>query len=61
MATAFDYVNDDKLQGLPMALRQRMVALQQSRMDAGLTAKNGMTYKTAAERDAVNARMDATA
>lgn len=45
-ATSFDYVNDDKLAGLPLALRQRMVATQQARIDAGFTASNGVTYRT---------------
>jgi hypothetical protein len=57
-AMAFDYVNDDKLSALPLALRQRMANVQQSRMDAGFTAKNGMTYKNAADRDSVNAAID---
>lgn len=43
---AFDYVADPKLACLPLALRQRMVSVQQSRIDAGHTASNGVTYRT---------------
>ena len=43
---SYDYVSDPKLSGLPLALRQRMVAVQQARIDAGHTASNGVTYRT---------------
>lgn len=46
MATSFDFVNDEKLAGLPLALRQRMQSTQQARIDAGFTASNGVTYRT---------------
>lgn len=45
-AQSFDYVADPKLACLPLALRQRMVSVQQSRIDAGHTASNGVTYRT---------------
>lgn len=51
---SYDYVNDDKLAGLPLALRQRMVAVQQSRIDAGHTAGNGVTYRTLEKREWVD-------
>ena len=61
MATSHDYTADHKLDCLPMALRQRMVATQQARIDAGFTAKNGMTHKDAAGRDVASAAFDSRA
>lgn len=55
---AFDFINDDKLAGLPAALRERMQQTQQARIDAGYTAKNGVTYRTAEKKDFINAVCD---
>lgn len=56
---SFDFVNDASLSAaLPLALRQRMVAIQQARIDAGFTSKNGMTYKSAERRDKADAAFD---
>lgn len=55
--TSYDFVNDPKLACLPLALREKMMATQQARIDAGLTADNGFTYATAERRDRVNAAM----
>lgn len=51
---AFDFVNDDKLACLPLALRQRMQNVQQARIDAGCTAKNGMTYRTVEKKEFID-------
>lgn len=56
--TTFDYVGDDKLACLPLALRQRMASVQQARIDAGHTARNGVTYRTAEKRAFVDAVLD---
>lgn len=58
MTKSFDYASDPKLDCLPAALRLRMVAVQQFRIDAGFTAKNGMTYGNAIDRDKANAAFD---
>jgi hypothetical protein len=55
---AFDFVGDDKLACLPLALRQRMASVQQARMDAGHTARNGVTYRTREKREFVDAVLD---
>jgi hypothetical protein len=55
---AFDYVGDDKLACLPLAIRQRMASVQQARIDAGHTARNGVTYRTADKRAFVDAVLD---
>ena len=56
---AFDFINDEKLNNtLPLALRQRMQKVQEARISAGLTAKDGITYATEERRDAVNARIE---
>lgn len=47
---AFDYVGDERLACLPLALRQRMSSAQQARVDAGHTAHNGVTYRKAEKR-----------
>lgn len=48
MAEAYDYVNDKALSAaLPLATRRRMQRIQQARMDAGHTSKDGRTYRTA--------------
>jgi Arc/MetJ family transcription regulator len=56
--TAYDYAGDDKLACLPLALRQRMASVQQARIDAGHTARNGVTYRTAEKRAFVDAILD---
>lgn len=43
---AHDFINDPSLAALPAALRGRMQSVQQTRIDAGHTASNGMTYRT---------------
>lgn len=55
---AFDYVGDDRLACLPLALRRRMASVQQARIDAGHTARNGVTYRTAEKRAFVDAILD---
>jgi hypothetical protein len=54
----FDYVGDEKLACLPLALRLRMASVQQARIDAGHTARNGVTYRTAEKRAFVDAILD---
>ena len=44
--TAFDFVNDPTLACLPAGLRDRMQNVQQARIDAGHTARNGVTHRT---------------
>jgi Arc/MetJ family transcription regulator len=56
--TTFDYVGDEKLACLPLALRQRMASVQQARIDAGHTARNGVTYRTREKREFVDAVLD---
>lgn len=56
--TAFDFANDPKLACLPAALRGRMQATQQARVDAGHTAKNGMTYRTLEKKQWVDDLID---
>lgn len=43
---AFDFVDDPTLASLPACLRNRMQAVQQARIDAGHTARNGVTHRT---------------
>jgi hypothetical protein len=54
----FDYVGDDRLACLPLALRQRMASVQQARIDAGHTARNGVTYRTLEKLKFVDAILD---
>lgn len=42
----FDFVNDDKLQGVPLGLRMRMQMVQEERIKGGHTSKDGLTYRT---------------
>lgn len=56
--TAFDYANDPKLACLPAALRDRMGAVQQARIDAGHTARNGVTYRTLEKKQWVDDLID---
>lgn len=56
--TAYDYVSDPTLACLPLALRERMQTVQQARIDAGFTAKNGMTYESAERRDLANLKFE---
>jgi Arc/MetJ family transcription regulator len=58
MTTSYDYAGDETLACLPLALRQRMVAVQQARIDAGHTARNGVTYRTREKREFVDAVLD---
>jgi hypothetical protein len=55
---SYDYVNDEKLAGLPRALRQRMAQVQQERIDAGHTAKNGVTYGTLEKKEWIDDLID---
>lgn len=55
---AFDYVGDEKLSSLPLALRQRIASVQQARIDAGHTARNGVIYRTVEKRRFVDAVLD---
>jgi Arc/MetJ family transcription regulator len=55
---AYDYVGDERLACLPLALLQRMASVQQARIDAGHTARNGVTYRTAEKRAFVDAILD---
>jgi hypothetical protein len=50
-----DFINDSSLQCLPLAMRQKMQVTQDTRIAAGFTADNGVTYQNAAKRDHVNA------
>lgn len=42
----FDFVNDDKLQSIPLGLRMRMQMVQEERIKGGHTSKDGLTYRT---------------
>ena len=56
---AYDFINDTKLKdALPLALREKMQNIQESRIAAGLTADNGMVFATAERRDMSNAQSD---
>lgn len=55
---AFDFVNDPTLACLPTALRNRMQAVQQARIDAGHTARNGVTHRTLEKKQWVDDLID---
>jgi hypothetical protein len=55
---AFDFVNDPTLACLPAALRDRMATTQQARIDAGHTARNGVTHRTLEKKQWVDDLLD---
>ena len=57
MAT-FDFISDPKLACLSDALRDRMQAVQEARVAAGHTAKNGITYRTLEKKQWVDDLLD---
>lgn len=48
--TTFNFIDDARLIALPIALREKMQAVQQQRINEGLTSLDGATYRTAEKR-----------